>query len=76
MNEKREDLYELLVTLTGEDPEGIRRELDRLMAKMGLRPNMLTENDVRKLMALYLEEIQIENDNLSRDDSSSVLNEA
>jgi predicted amino acid-binding ACT domain protein len=65
MGQKPEHLYELLVALTGEDSEGIRTELDRMMKKMGLRAEELTESNVRQLLALYLDEIQIENQELS-----------
>jgi len=53
-------LYHLLVELTGLERKEIEPVLDRLLAKLKLNRDSLTTEDVRKVMALYLDEVNQE----------------
>lgn len=53
-------LYDLLVELTGLDRKIIESELESLMHKLEIDVDQLRVEDLRRLAALYLEDIQKE----------------
>lgn len=55
-NVKGNELYRLLIQLTGLEPEKVQSELDPLLAKLNMCPTKLTMDDVRKAMLQYLDE--------------------
>jgi hypothetical protein len=52
------ELYQLLLELAGlEDPK-VEKELEELMEKLSMHPDTLSTDDMRVLMAAYLNEFQ------------------
>ncbi len=56
MNSEGNELYRMLIHLTGLEQEKIQRELNPLLARLELSPDTLTMDGVRKVMLVYLEE--------------------
>jgi hypothetical protein len=57
MDREGNELFELLVQLTGIETSRIRSELAPFLERMGLSPATLTLDDVRRVMIAYLEEL-------------------
>lgn len=60
MTIKGNGLYQLLIELTGLDQKAITQELDGLLYRLGLDADTLTTDDMRRVLAVYLEECQDE----------------
>lgn len=57
MGEKIEDIYNLFIELSGLSREKVQRELGRHIDALDLDIKNLSEDDIRKIMGLYLEEL-------------------
>lgn len=55
-----EQLITQLSDLTGLPPEMVQKELRRLLAKSGLDAQALTLEDVRELLAVYLQDVLLQ----------------
>jgi hypothetical protein len=55
---KGNELYQLLLELAGLEDPNVEKELEALMAKLSLSPDTLTTEDMRVLMAAYLNDFQ------------------
>ena len=66
------ELYQLLIRLTGLEEAKVRAELDPLLERLNLSPFTLTMDDVRRAMIVYLEEFsaRMECDGDLADDSA------
>ena len=53
------DLYEYLVELSGLEPDKIKPILDGLLEKKGLQVEHLNEENIREIILLYLEEVNM-----------------
>ena len=53
-------LIRTLIQASGLPPESLSRELERLLARRGLRESDLTLEDVREILASYLQDTLIE----------------
>lgn len=53
-------LYDYLIELSGVEPERMKPVLDRLLGRLGLSAEALTEDDVRRVLILFLEEINLD----------------
>jgi hypothetical protein len=60
MDPQGKALYDLLVELSGLDTQTADKELKGLMQKLKMCPETLTTDDVRRLMASYLEDVHKE----------------
>ncbi len=63
MDEKRINLYDLLVELSGLERAVIDQELGNLILQLNLDPKNLSTDDIRRIAALYLFEVQSTNAN-------------
>ena len=63
MDEKRINLFDLLVELSGLDRNVIDQELGVLIQKLKLDPKNLSVDDIRHIAALYLFEVQSSTEN-------------
>lgn len=54
------ELYELLIELTGLDRNCVDAELGSIIQKLGLKHEELTTDDLRKIVTVYLAEVQQE----------------
>ncbi len=54
MTAKGNELYKLLLRLTDDN---IEADLDRILDDLGLNPDFLNTEDVRKVVATYLEQV-------------------
>ena len=61
MDAQKINLYDLLVELSGLDRNVIDQELGVLIQKLNLNPKNLSTDDIRRIAALYLFEIQSSN---------------
>ena len=61
MDAQKINLYDLLVELSGLDRNVIDQELGVLIQKLNLDPKNLSTDDIRRIAALYLFEIQSSN---------------
>ena len=50
------ELYHLLIQLTGIDAHKVTQELNPILVRLGMSPATLTLDDVRKAMLVYLED--------------------
>jgi hypothetical protein len=57
MGEKIEDIYNLFIELSGLSRESVQHELNKYITALNLDKRSLSENDIRKIMSLYLEEL-------------------
>lgn len=55
-----EKLINQLSDLTGLPNEMIQKELTRLMSKAGVNPQLVTLDEVRELLALYLQDVLLD----------------
>lgn len=55
--ENGNELYHLLIELTGLEKEKIAPEVDRVMKELKLHPSTLTTDDLRRVMIYYLDEL-------------------
>jgi hypothetical protein len=53
-------LIRVLIAATGLPEESITRELNRLFAARGLDPDQITLDDVREVLATYLQDTLVE----------------
>jgi hypothetical protein len=53
-------LLKLLIESTGLPPEAVERELSKILSKANIQPENLTLDDVRDLLAIYLQDVLIE----------------
>jgi hypothetical protein len=53
-------LLKLLIQSTGLPPEAVERELTKILSKANIQPENLTLDDVRDLLAIYLQDVLIE----------------
>ncbi len=53
-------LLRVLVESTGLPNEAVEREIQTLIAKRGMNPDGLTLEDVRELLAAYLQDVLLE----------------
>lgn len=70
--EKGNDLYRLLIQLTGLEPDGVAEELDGVLSRLRLDPETLSFDDIRLVMAHYLEDCQREIQEKSRTQSPTL----
>ena len=57
---KGNELYHLFVELTGLEQGTIESELRALMQRLNMNPETLSTDDIRRLMAAYLDEFHTE----------------
>jgi hypothetical protein len=55
---KGNELYQLLLELAGLEDPGVDQELSELMGRLSMDPDTLTTDQMRVLMAAYLNEFQ------------------
>jgi hypothetical protein len=60
MGSKGNELYRLLIELTGLEASDVQQELDPLLKRLGMSPETLTMDEVRKAMATWLDELTSE----------------
>ena len=65
-----EELITQLSDLTGLPTEMIQNELRRLMKKAGVDPRLVTLEEVRDLLALYLQDVLLQAKNASDSQSA------
>jgi hypothetical protein len=53
-------LLKLLIESTGLPPEAVERELNRVLLKGNFHKEELTLEDVRELLAIYLQDVLVE----------------
>ena len=53
-------LLKLLIESTGLPPEAVERELNKALAKGNFQREQLTLDDVRELLAAYLQDVLVE----------------
>ena len=53
---KGNELYQIFVELTGLSTDTVEEELQSHMKRLEMDPETLTTEDIRKLMAIYLDE--------------------
>jgi hypothetical protein len=58
MGEKKVNLYDLLVELSGLDRNVIDKELGAFIEELSLDPSNLSTDDIRRIATLYLFEFQ------------------
>ena len=57
---KGKDLFQVFVDLTGLDREVVEKELNRLLTGMRIDPNFMTTDDIRKVMSVYLDQLNLD----------------
>jgi hypothetical protein len=57
MGEKIEDIYNLFIEMTGMSRKSVQNELNKYIDALNLDKKSLTEHDLRKIMSLYLEDL-------------------
>lgn len=53
-------LFEVLIASTGLPPEAVTREMNRILGERGLSADTLTLDDLREVLAVYLQETLVE----------------
>ncbi|MBS1983374.1 MAG: hypothetical protein JST16_04310 [Bdellovibrionales bacterium] len=56
------ELYQLLISLTGLEESQVRGEIDPILQRLGLSAMTLTMDDVRRVMIVYLNEFSAQMD--------------
>ncbi len=59
MESASEDLLESLVNGTGLPPEPIKRELNQLIDRLGMKKDELSLEQIRQLVTLYLKDVML-----------------
>lgn len=62
MGSEGNELYRLLIRLTGLEETQVKQELNPLLARLQLCPTTLTMEDVRRAMIVYLDEFSAQID--------------
>lgn len=59
-------LLRILIEASGLPPESIEKELNRILSARGLSPESVTMEDIREVLASYLQETLVEAKNSLR----------